>query len=69
MARKPTLKPRKVMTASQAAKKAQAGVDMGKPGPGFANIAKKAAARYGSTEVGQKVAGAVFKKMRKKGKL
>lgn len=64
---------KKVMSASAAAKKAKTGADMGKPntGPdrGFKNVAKKAAAEYGSAEAGKRVAGAVFQKMRKKGKL
>jgi hypothetical protein len=33
---------------------------------GFAKIAKKAAAEYGSTAVGKKVAGSIFWKMAKK---
>lgn len=53
------------MTKSEAAKKAQKGVDMGKPGKGFARIVAKA----GGGEKGRKIAGAVFQKMRKAGKL
>lgn len=60
---------RKVMTRSQAAKAARAGKDMGKPGPGFATIAAKAGAKYGSKAAGERVAGSVFQKMRKAGKL
>ena len=39
------------------------GEDVGKPGMNFAKIAKSAAAKYGSKEAGQKVAGAVLKKV------
>ena len=48
--------------ASYSAKAARAGKDIGKPGKMFKKIAKKAAARYGSTEKGKKVAGAVLAK-------
>ena len=60
---------KKVMTASQAAKKARKGVDMGAPGKNFEKIATKAAARYGSKERGEKVAGAIFAKKRRAGTL
>jgi len=46
------------------AKKAAAGKDIGKPGKNFAKIAKGAAARYGSKEAGERVAGAVLNKLR-----
>lgn len=39
------------------------GEDIGKPGKNFAKIAKAAAAKYGSKEAGQRVAGAVLKKV------
>ena len=39
------------------------GTDIGKPGKGFAKIAKAASKEYGSKEAGQKVAGAVLKKV------
>ena len=39
------------------------GEDVGKPGKGFAKIAKSAAKKYGSKEAGQKVAGAILKKV------
>lgn len=39
------------------------GEDIGKPGKGFAKIAKSAAKQYGSKEAGQKVAGAILKKV------
>ena len=42
------------------------GTDIGKPGKGFAKIAKSAAKRYGSEEAGKKVAGAILKKVVKK---
>lgn len=48
------------------AKKAAAGKDIGKPGKQFANIAKSAGEKYGSKERGEKVAGAVLKKLRTK---
>jgi len=57
------------MSASTAAKQARAGKDMGKPGKGFKKVEAKAAAEYGSKEAGKRVAGAVFQKMRKAGKL
>ena len=44
------------------------GEDIGKPGKGFAKIAKQAAKQYGSKEAGQKVAGAILKKVVAKGK-
>lgn len=39
------------------------GQDIGKPGMGFKKIAAAAAKRYGSKEAGQRVAGAVLKKV------
>lgn len=53
---------------SYSAKKAHAGKDIGKPGKQFKKIAKSAAKKYGSKEAGAKVAGAVLKKLRAKGK-
>lgn len=50
--------------ATLSAKAARAGKDIGKPGKNFAKIAASAAERYGSKEAGQKVAGAILKKMR-----
>ena len=44
------------------------GEDIGKPGKGFAKVAKAAAKQYGSKEAGQKVAGAILKKVVAKGK-
>lgn len=55
----------KVMSKSQAAKKARKGVDLGKKGKNFNKIAKKA----GGGAKGKRIAGAVFQKMRRKGKL
>lgn len=64
---KKTAKP--VMTKSQAAKKAAAGTDMGKPNvPGKTGFAA-VAAKSGGGDKGKKIAGAVFQKMRKAGKL
>lgn len=57
------------MSKSQAAKKARSGADMGKPGKNFEKIAEKAGKKYGSKAAGERVAGAVFQKMRKKGSL
>ena len=57
------------MTKSQAVKKAIKGKDMGKKGKNFSKIASKAGAAYGSAAAGKKVAGAIFQKMRKAGKL
>lgn len=42
------------------------GTDIGKKGKGFAKIAKSAAKEYGSKEAGQRVAGAILKKVLKK---
>ena len=50
--------------SSYSAKAARAGKDIGKPGKEFAKIAKSAGERYGSKERGEKVAGAVLKKLR-----
>lgn len=55
-----------VSEASYSAKAAAAGKDIGKPGKAFAKIAKDAGERYGSKERGEKVAGAVLKKLRAK---
>lgn len=47
--------------------------DLGKPNvsgkTGFATVAAKGAEEYNSKEVGQKVAGSIFQKMRKAKKL
>ena len=53
-------------TGDYSAKKAAAGKDIGKPGKQFAKIAKTAGEKYGSKERGEKVAGAVLAKLRKK---
>lgn len=58
-----------VMTKAQAAKKAKKGEDMGKKGKNFSKIANKAGKEYGSKESGEKVAGAIFQRMRRAGKL
>lgn len=57
------------MSKSQAAKKAIAGKDMGKKGKSFNKIAEKASKEYGSMAAGKRVAGSIFQKMRKAGKL
>jgi len=44
------------------------GQDIGKPGAGFKKVAKAAEKEYGSKEAGQKVAGAILKKVVAKGK-
>jgi hypothetical protein len=45
------------------------GTDIGKKGPGFEKVAKKAGKAYGSEEAGKRVAGAVLQKiLAKKGK-
>jgi hypothetical protein len=59
-------KEHKVDEASYSAKSARAGKDIGKPGKAFSKIAADAAERYGSKEKGEKVAGAVLKKLRAK---
>lgn len=50
------------------AKQAKKGKDIGKPGKQFKKIAKSASKKYGSKKAGEKVAGAVLKKFRTKGK-
>lgn len=56
------------MTASQAAKKARSGTDLGAPGPGFANIVNKTKGKYGAATA-KKIAGAIFQKKRRAGTL
>lgn len=58
-----------VLSKSLAAKKARKGQDLGKKGKNFSKIASSAAKEYGSKSAGQKVAGAIFQNMRRKGKL
>lgn len=58
-----------VLSKAKAAKEARTGKDMGKKGKGFEKIEKKAGKEYGSKEAGERVAGALFQKMRKAGKL
>lgn len=64
---------KKVLTKSQAAKKAAAGIDMGLQNngktTGFKAVTSKAAKKYGSKKAGDKVAGSMFQNMRKKGML
>lgn len=57
------------MSKSKAAREARKGKDMGHKGKNFSKIAAKAGKEYGSKEAGNRVAGAVFQKMRKAGKL
>lgn len=45
---------------SAVAKKARAGKDIGKKGPGFEKVAKAAEKKYGSKEAGEKVAAAAM---------
>ena len=63
---KKAVKDKELDEASYSAKSARAGKDIGKPGKAFGKIAKDAAERYGSKEKGEKVAGAVLKKLRAK---
>jgi hypothetical protein len=63
---KQALKDKELDEASYSAKSARAGKDIGKPGKAFSKIAADAAERYGSKERGEKVAGAVLKKLRAK---
>ena len=51
---------------SYSAKQAAAGKDIGKKGKNFSKIAKSAGKQYGSKEAGERVAGAVLKKLRAK---
>lgn len=55
-------------TKTYSAKAAAAGKDLGKPGKEFGKIAKKAGKEYHSEEAGEKVAGAILKKLRAKHK-
>lgn len=50
--------------SAYSAKKASAGKDIGKKGKMFSKIAKSAGKKYGSTEAGKKVAGAILAKLR-----
>lgn len=60
---------KEVLTKSKAAKEARRGKDMGKKGKNFDKIAAKAGKEYGSKEAGEHVAGSIFQKMRRAGKL
>lgn len=62
-------KKKKVMTKSQAAKKARSGADMGKPGKGFETGVKKMMGKGMSSKRAKKIMGAQFQKMRRKGML
>lgn len=54
-----------IMSKSKAAKVAQTGKDMGKKGKNFDKIAAKS----GGGEKGKRIAGAIFQKLRRAGKL
>lgn len=56
--------PHKEMNYS--AKKARKGMDIGKPGKNFTKIAASAGKKYGSKAAGQRVAGAILAKLRRK---
>jgi len=60
---------KEVMSKSSAAKQARKGKDMGKKGKNFSKIASKAGKEYHSEEAGERVAGSIFQRMRRKGKL
>ena len=53
-------------TGDYSAKKARAGKDIGKPGKQFSKITRSAGKKYGSKAAGERVAGAVLKKIRAK---
>jgi hypothetical protein len=57
-----------IMSASQAAKAAKKGTDMGSPGKGFSAGVDKLTPKYGK-ERAKKIMGAQFQNMRKKGQL
>lgn len=57
------------MSKSMAAKIARSGKDMGHKGKNFDKIAAGAAKEYGSKAAGERVAGAIFQRMRRAGKL
>lgn len=51
---------------SYSAKQAAKGKDIGKKGKNFSKIAMSASKKYGSKEAGNRVAGAILKKLRNK---
>lgn len=53
---------------SYSAKQARKGKDIGKKGKMFSKIAASAGKKYHSPEAGKRVAGAILKKLRSKGK-
>ena len=61
-------KKKKVMSKSEAAKKAARGKDMGKPGKGFDAMVAKLTPKYGAARA-KKIAGAKFQAMRRAGQL
>jgi hypothetical protein len=60
---------RKILSKSQAAKKARSGADMGKPGKGFSKGVSALVASGHSASSARKIMGAQFQRMRKAGKL
>jgi len=58
-----------VLSKATATKDARRGKDMGEKGKNFDKVVDKASKEYDSKEAGKKVAGALFQKMRKAGKL
>lgn len=56
------------MKKSYSAKQARKGKDIGKPGKNFSKISAKAAKKYGSKAAGNRIAGAILKKLRNKKK-
>lgn len=61
------------MVRKTVTQRARAGKDLGKRNngktTGFSAVAKKASKKYGSKAAGQRVAGAMFQRMRKSGTL
>ena len=64
---------KKVLSKATAVKESRKGKDMGKKNvkgkSGFNTVEANAEKEYGSKEAGKRVAGAMFQKMRKAGKL
>ena len=50
---------------SYSSKSARAGKDIGKKGKNFSKIAKLAGKKYGSSQAGKRVAGAILAKLRR----
>lgn len=60
---------KKVLSKAKVAKESRKGKDLGKKGKNFDKIASKGKKEYGSKEAGERVAGALLQKLRKKGEL